>query len=1161
MHSYKIDTQARTGPDTSSSVAAGAGEDADDAGSRPTRPPQPLQFADVVADEERHLGLAQGETRWGLALSGGGVRSAAFCLGAIQGLSGKRWLSKFDFLSTVSGGGYVGTWLSTWARNHADGIRGVEAALSGQGQRPGAGAGAEPATAPNATEPPAVRHVRSHSSYLSPARGLSGDAAALAGIFARNLLVHWMVLVPILAALLLLPRILYPGSCRLLDAFGLSEAVPGETRCIPALATILPSAIILAFWLVLVACSLAVAAFVKSSRSQRSAIWLETLGRIGGWMLVGAVGLLLLNALVIWFPPWLLLQPALQGFIAPWPLTVVSLLVAVLSAAWTYGSRIDPSTRQELLTLGQRIGLKTSELVAGISLLLILFSLTLAVDGVIRRLEVGQHFAAVPEEKVNAGLLERISGDWAHSTLLTVQHRPLCLKAWENPPESWNDLWASPLRMQCLRQFPDDFCPHHPSLSQGKSTLSRAFCPTPAPANLASSSSTNSGPDARTVSTTVPNADPAPESSTGPEDQRTTTAATPPPGGEGKPVAEGGNESSNLTGPALGPFRMAEWGVRYLQGLERHRDTGAFGSVVTAVLLAFWLGISWFVGRVAGINRFSLAEMYRMRLRRAFIGAAYANSGEDPPLETRTPVRPLQLFNTALNNHSTGSKSWNPIRCRPFTLSALHCGGPDPDVGYIETRWYGKSLSASRAMAVSGAAVSPAMGQHASSLVSALLAFFNIRLGWWLRLPPKPEALWQAGGHNAVQPRSMEPGNAAWYALKELTSQVGGPKYGYLSDGGHFENLGIYALVQRRCQRIVAIDATWDPDYTYACLQQSLRLIRVELGVDIDFTTPLPRSGSGETGVPYHAVATIRYSRLDPNLRDGTLVYLKPLLSGREPLDLLGYYRASRAAGGTPFPHQSTSDQFFDFEQFESYRALGQLALETAFADWDQDLPRPKADGTLVVWPGALAPPSTAISQPASQEQLGALAPMASRSEPLAWTKSAKSWLEGAGALAGTAAIAAAVSVTAVVAVQGTVALSEGTVRIAQGETVRASIDITDMKSVLNIFEKIDVRLEQRLNSHNPPKSVLNATESLQKSTGNLVLTVGGVARWIDSATLIKGTANLLQGTASQVRDAATHLRDSMSDATTLTSQLNDANETLRLIQGDIESMSTRRGR
>ena len=61
------------------------------------------------------LGVKAGEGV-ALCLSGGGIRSATFSLGVIQALARHGWLKKFTYLSTVSGGGYIGSWLSSWIR-------------------------------------------------------------------------------------------------------------------------------------------------------------------------------------------------------------------------------------------------------------------------------------------------------------------------------------------------------------------------------------------------------------------------------------------------------------------------------------------------------------------------------------------------------------------------------------------------------------------------------------------------------------------------------------------------------------------------------------------------------------------------------------------------------------------------------------------------------------------------------------------------------------------------------------------------------------------------------------------------------------------------------------------------------------------------------------
>jgi hypothetical protein len=54
------------------------------------------------------------EKRAALCISGGGIRSATFGLGVLQGLARCGLLDKFHYLSTVSGGGYIGSWLSAW---------------------------------------------------------------------------------------------------------------------------------------------------------------------------------------------------------------------------------------------------------------------------------------------------------------------------------------------------------------------------------------------------------------------------------------------------------------------------------------------------------------------------------------------------------------------------------------------------------------------------------------------------------------------------------------------------------------------------------------------------------------------------------------------------------------------------------------------------------------------------------------------------------------------------------------------------------------------------------------------------------------------------------------------------------------------------------------
>ncbi|MEJ8812362.1 patatin-like phospholipase family protein [Variovorax ureilyticus] len=86
----------------------------------------------LVGERRRALhGVDDGHRPWGLALSGGGIRSATFCLGLLKALAEHRQLLKFDLVSTVSGGGYIGATigrLCTDAKS-ADDVREIERAL------------------------------------------------------------------------------------------------------------------------------------------------------------------------------------------------------------------------------------------------------------------------------------------------------------------------------------------------------------------------------------------------------------------------------------------------------------------------------------------------------------------------------------------------------------------------------------------------------------------------------------------------------------------------------------------------------------------------------------------------------------------------------------------------------------------------------------------------------------------------------------------------------------------------------------------------------------------------------------------------------------------------------------------------------------------------
>src|SRR5215468_1744743 len=156
-----------------------------------------LQLAQVLEEERRAIDPANpARPLSALCISGGGIRSATFALGAIQGLAEKGILSSFDYLSTVSGGGYIGSWLTAWKQRQG-GLEKILPAL-------------QPAAPfPPKTEPDPLQHLREYNNYLSPRLGLfSADTWTLAATVARNMLLNWLVLVPLLMFVLMAPRLL-----------------------------------------------------------------------------------------------------------------------------------------------------------------------------------------------------------------------------------------------------------------------------------------------------------------------------------------------------------------------------------------------------------------------------------------------------------------------------------------------------------------------------------------------------------------------------------------------------------------------------------------------------------------------------------------------------------------------------------------------------------------------------------------------------------------------------------------------------------------------------------------------------------------------------------------------------------------------------------------
>lgn len=410
-----------------------------------------------------------------------------------------------------------------------------------------------------------------------------------------------------------------------------------------------------------------------------------------------------------------------------------------------------------------------------------------------------------------------------------------------------------------------------------------------------------------------------------------------------------------------------------------------------------FLGAAW-LGTIGcayvNINLFALNAFYANRLVRCYLGAsrprevpaegrpnfAPTNSpvpvrrpnpitGFDPtddfPLRDLAVVRswkeddlvvdyrgPYHLVNTAMNLVAGSELAWQERMAESFVLSPLYSGSKttgyrkanvlrgdleddelEPDEREKgrteEVPGYGGDVRLGTAVSVSGAAASPNAGYHSSPLVTILMTVFNARLGLWFGNPARDA--WRRSG----------PGFAL-YLFDELfgrTTSKG--KYVYLSDGGHFENLGVYELVRRRCRHIVLCDAGADPSQGFWDLGSLVRKCREDFGVriEIDVNPLLKKEGASGQSKWHCAVGRIHYEDVDVGAIPGTLFYIKPSLTGDEPSDVRNYI-----VDHPTFPHESTADQFFSESQFESYRVLGEHVAVNVFNEVVRDAgpdPRP----------------------------------------------------------------------------------------------------------------------------------------------------------------------------------------------------------------------------
>ena len=226
----------------------------------------------------------------------------------------------------------------------------------------------------------------------------------------------------------------------------------------------------------------------------------------------------------------------------------------------------------------------------------------------------------------------------------------------------------------------------------------------------------------------------------------------------------------------------------------------------------------------------------------------------------------------------------------------------------------GGDMDLATAFAISSAAVDPNTYATRSRPLSFLMTLLNIRLGYWSPNPRYP----------GFSSRKFRP----WWWLYMLYEMLGRGLTEkrlqvHLSDGGHFENLGLYELVHRRCRYIIVSDAAADPNFSFSDLAKAIEMVRVDFGAEIEIdVSDLRPQGANKCSKHAFALGKITYNPTGPGdeAEEAHLLYIKTALIDNLTQDIYGYQRAHKA-----FPDETTADQFFSEPQFEAYRELGFL--------------------------------------------------------------------------------------------------------------------------------------------------------------------------------------------------------------------------------------------
>ncbi len=936
------------------------------------------------------------DDRVGVAFSGGGIRSATFCLGVLQSFARNGLLGRFDYLSTVSGGGYAGSFLTRlFSRDYIRNVGDVAARL--RSDHP----------PPSHDQPDPVEFLRENSRYLAPKAG--GDLLLDVVVVLRN----WVALQVVLATFFLM-LLVGLQTLRIL----VELRVPPLLRDLGPLRPLGHLALQPQHWL--------------DGISGGLVQWSPWIDLLLPWLLCAVLPF----GWVYWLIGYLSgpEQPVTTG---PKRHGTLGAMQAMGNAVrWTFGNlwraEIHPlwgffaviGTCLYLRYSGDAGTMASNPATLGATVLLLVCAITGALY-----LCFLVRFAAVDE---NSGIVRRLAQAVCDFVMALLPFNPVRNnRRIQRDAHARNTassllatvfaVWLALLLLCLIDSFGQTlYVRLMDSSTSAPLTIGAVFAAVVALATRASNitgflsritSKLGAGASFNVLSSLaawllivviLSGADgvshaiawrfqpPAAAPATVATMADAVAAPAPAPGTDAKNTAQHLPASSGS--PAPNPAGHAR---HFRHALKQ--DLLFCGEVLLG-LFAFSIlfGRAW-----PFLNRSSQHPLYRDRLARAYLGASNQRRAEPGKSSITDPIpgddglcsecwsdqmfkkgAPLHLLNvTANETASTHGKTVFRDR-KGIGLAAGPCGlsagarhhalfdrddrdGSMNDGAYQPLLYrpgaysmFGSDggakkperLTLGQWMAISGAAFSTGMGYHTTFALSVLTGFANLRLGYWWdsgAIPPfynRDRTFNRMLGHHVFH--FLFPVQA--YLLNELTASFHGPDepHWYLSDGGSFENMGGYELIRRRLPVMVIVDGEEDPDYSYEGLANLVRKARMDFGAEIRF---LDKQQLAPLNMPAAIADCFDHpDRLRPD-SEGYSTAHAALASVRyggsdTASSVLIYIKPTLQRDvpadvreyqvkNKPFPQQPTMNQFFDEAQWESYRRLGEYIADKVFID------------------------------------------------------------------------------------------------------------------------------------------------------------------------------------------------------------------------------------